>query len=182
VGSAADEALTRFPGLDLDACLGEAAFCGDADLVRRLLAEGLPPDGTSGKGVALFEAIREPEGFFTSDSEEVTRLLLDAGANVNQRDRRDGRSPLHYAQDPRAARMLLERGADPNAQANDGSTPLHECAEYGNVETARLLLAAGADACLSDSSGRTPRDVARAQDEDGFLDDESVALLQLFGN
>lgn len=180
MGSAAEEARRTFPGLDLDACLGEAAFRGDVDLVRGLLAEGMPPDGTSGNGVALFEVIREPEGSFMSDSEEITRLLLDAGANVNQRDKRDGRTPLHYAQDPRAVRMLLERDADPNAQADDGWTPLHECAEHGNLWSARLLLEAGADPSLRDRSGRTPLDVAREEHPEDYGDDEfDMTLHQL---
>jgi ankyrin repeat protein len=41
--------------------------------------------------------------------------------------------------------MLLEAGADANLAANDGATPLIHAARAGDLELARLLLAAGAD-------------------------------------
>lgn len=45
-----------------------------------------------------------------------------------------------------AVRLLLERGADPNArEAGDNTYPLHWAAANGHVETARALLDAGGD-------------------------------------
>jgi ankyrin repeat protein/uncharacterized glyoxalase superfamily protein PhnB len=44
------------------------------------------------------------------------------------------------------ARLLLERGADPNArEAGDNTTPLHWAAAHGHLEIVRRLLDAGAD-------------------------------------
>jgi uncharacterized glyoxalase superfamily protein PhnB len=44
------------------------------------------------------------------------------------------------------ARLLLERGADPNArEAGDNTTPLHWAAAHGHLDIVRRLLDAGAD-------------------------------------
>lgn len=48
--------------------------------------------------------------------------------------------------DLQALRALLEGGADPGVALGDGLTALHIAAEEGNVDMARLLLDAGADA------------------------------------
>ncbi|MEO4046057.1 ankyrin repeat domain-containing protein [Pseudomonas sp. CAU 1711] len=47
---------------------------------------------------------------------------------------------------PQAMQFLLERGADPNQRNPFGKTPLMYSAQHNQLETARLLLAAGADA------------------------------------
>mmetsp|Transcript_6485 Transcript_6485/g.15317 ORF Transcript_6485/g.15317 Transcript_6485/m.15317 type:complete len:96 (-) Transcript_6485:1645-1932(-) len=46
----------------------------------------------------------------------------------------------------KSTRLLLEAGADVDAKANDGSTPLHMASLSGCFESSRLLLDAGADA------------------------------------
>lgn len=43
-------------------------------------------------------------------------------------------------------------------------TPLHHAAQYGAMETARLLIAQGADFDARDWQGRTPLDLADAED------------------
>jgi ankyrin repeat protein len=55
-----------------------------------------------------------------------------------------------------AVRKLLERGADVNAQDNDGDAPLHGAAQNGNVEILDLLLAKGANPNLKNKQGGTP--------------------------
>lgn len=50
---------------------------------------------------------------------------------------------------------LLENGADANARAADGSTPLMFAATFGQVEVVRALLAAGAAADAVDGRGWT---------------------------
>ncbi len=60
-----------------------------------------------------------------ADSETLT-LLIDKGAKVNE-PAKDGRTPLHFAVKRingfAVARVLLEAGADPSLQDEDGRTP-----------------------------------------------------------
>ena len=57
---------------------------------------------------------------------------------------------------PLSVRLLLEHGADVNARAKNGSTPLHIASTFGAPEVARVLLEHGADVNARDADGRTP--------------------------
>ncbi|PLC62302.1 hypothetical protein B7L68_07655 [Thermoproteus sp. CP80] len=61
-----------------------------------------------------------------------------------------------YKGDVRRVKELLEKGADPNAQDEDGSTPLHAAAFGGHVDVVRLLLEQGANPNAKDKHGFTP--------------------------
>ena len=54
---------------------------------------------------------------------------------------------------PAAVRLLLERGADPRARSTRGDTPLTFAARDGNVDSARLLVEAGADVNEATATG-----------------------------
>ena len=59
---------------------------------------------------------------------EVIRLLLQYGAAVNQTDKAHYKTGLHVAceaQSVACVQYLLDAGADPNVQAEQGCTPLH---------------------------------------------------------
>ena len=56
--------------------------------------------------------------------------------------------------------MLLKAGANPNAQDDDGITPLHEFARKGDEGAVMQLLAAGADSSLQDKKQQSACDVA----------------------
>jgi ankyrin repeat protein len=75
----------------------------------------------------------------------------------------DRRTPLHGAADVGStdvARLLLDRGADPDAAARYDLRPLHAVASRGDTAMADLLLRHGADSTLADSFGWTPVQVA----------------------
>jgi ankyrin repeat protein len=97
--------------------------------------------------------------------EEIARVLLDAGANVN--GAKGETSPLDWTvsrKQPnlKLAKLMIDRGADVNR--HDGlekETPLHYAAKYGNVELAKMLLNAKADPRAKDWRGKTALDLAK---------------------
>jgi len=78
---------------------------------------------------------------------EAMKALIAKGAAVN----RPGWSPLHYAASgpsPAAVAMLLELGAQVDARAPNGNTPLMLAARYGSEDSVVQLLRKGADRTL----------------------------------
>jgi hypothetical protein len=89
-----------------------------------------------------------------------TRQLVSLGAKV----RREGWTPLHYAASgPNAevVRFLLDQGAEINAIAPNGASPLMMAARYGAEDSVRLLLARGADKRVRNSLNQSAADYAR---------------------
>ena len=65
--------------------------------------------------------------------------------------------------DLRIVSQLLASGADVNARAAGGYTPLHIAAFHDDVSIVNTLLAHGAAAEARDDQGRTPLTIAEAQ-------------------
>eukprot|EP00959_Pyramimonas_sp_CCMP1952_P321561 6728887-Pyramimonas_sp.AAC.1 len=59
-----------------------------------------------------------------------------------------------------AVRVLVELGADCNAKAADGGTPLHSAADQGRVQAVRALVELGADYNVKAAYGSTPLHLA----------------------
>jgi len=112
-----------------------------AGTVRQLLAQGYAADERGGDGLtALMWAAR-------AGAVDAMTALLDAGADPNARDARNGWTPLFHAvhtHQVEAVRLLLDRGVDPN-QRVALLTPLLMAAADADPSIVRLLLAHGAD-------------------------------------
>jgi ankyrin repeat protein len=139
----AQQLLAENPQLDIF----EAAAVGKSDRVRELLdedpslANAWADDGFQPLGLSVF--FGHPE---------TAKVLLDAGSEVNSASRNDFKvMPLHSAcavrdADKRyeLAKMLLERGADPNARQKDEFTPLTAADQVGDMRLRELLVQHGA--------------------------------------
>jgi uncharacterized protein len=74
----------------------------------------------------------------------MAQRLLERGARIQ----RPGWSPVHYAAaapTPAVLALLLDRGASPDVDSPNRTTPLMMAARYGSEAAVRLLLARGAD-------------------------------------
>ncbi|KAJ8335791.1 hypothetical protein SKAU_G00391330 [Synaphobranchus kaupii] len=103
----------------------------------------------------------------TGNVEHVGMLLQD-GVDVNAVNR-FGRTPLQVMMmgNTAVARLLLENGANPNVSDHStGTTPLHDAAREGFLDTVKLLIQFQADISVKDYRSRRPIDLAQ---ENGHL-------------
>ena len=149
-----------------------ASTSGTAALVQALLDAGADPNMTLQMGeTPLMAAAR-------SGNLPAIELLLEHGAEVNATERERGQTALMWAAaqgHADATRLLVDHGADLHARtavwnqlentagntngagnidlAHGGSTPLMFVARNGDVETARTLVAVGANVNDTAASG-----------------------------
>jgi ankyrin repeat protein len=120
--------------------LFDAAESGDADAVRRLLAEGVDPDAwNAGHSAAIHLAARRKHI-------EVVRALLDGGADANRQEEGLGLTALLnalHARDEQTARLLIARGADVTL-AGGGYAPIIVASSNGSRPMLELLIEHGA--------------------------------------
>ena len=115
---------------------------GNNAMVETLLKAGADPNTVLPAGeTALMTCAR-------SNSVQAVKSLLDSGANVNAKESRQGQTALMWAvaqKHPAVAQVLIDRGADVHARSHGGFTPLLFAARTGDVDSARILLGAGAN-------------------------------------
>ncbi len=94
---------------------------------------------------------------------EKLASLVRMGADPNSCRTVTGRSALCHEPEyleandvPMWLSDLITVGADPNVRQEDGSTPLHWAAEWGNLPAVDFLLSRGVPASAYDNSGRSP--------------------------
>lgn len=182
-------------GLDINADMGggvtllmKAANIGAPEMVALLIRKGAEVNltGPSGEN-ALLKALSN-----SRHTHDIVPLLLDAGADVQATNKRNGYNAVWKAmagirkgmlREPGTLTLqkLLESGADPNARMISrnkryaGMTPLMSISQKGFTHIAELLLAYGADPDLATDAGKTAMDFAKEKKRKDI-----VALLSNF--
>jgi ankyrin repeat protein len=170
-------ANAKLKGTFDNSALYEACVNGNAALVEALLKAGVDANSTRGEGeTALMTASR-------TGNVDTVKALLAHGANVNAKEQWRQETALMWAASenhPEAVQALIAAGADVNAKSTvwdwpklklrsgdlgvvlpgGGFSALMYAARQGSLESARLLVAGGADLNYKEPQGYTPLLVA----------------------
>ena len=100
-------------------------------------------------------------------------LQLDGGTNFVNARTRSGLTPLHFISKTAGnldcqrsqLELLLQHGADIYARDNDGNTPAHTFAYWGDFECLQVLIDAGFDLRTRGKCGKTILHCARVKRE-----------------
>jgi hypothetical protein len=122
---------------------------------------------------------------------EIARLLLAAGADVSAARNRRRSQPLHYASDGylenpawNAAsqvamiRLLVEAGANIDAQDKNGATPLHRAVRTRCAAAAKCILDAGGNPTIRNKPGSAPLHLAVQNTGRGGSGSEKARIAQ----
>ena len=176
IGAGADVDLTNDYGVTP---LSLACTNGSAEVVARLLDAGADPEVRTEGETALMTAVR-------TGSIDVVELLIAHGADLGATELASGQTLLMTAaaeMHPALVRLLLARGADVHVRSVVGFTSLLFAVRAGDLESARLLIGAGASAnerfpAAGGVPGAPPAD---NDDEDG-APRGTTALILAIGN
>jgi ankyrin repeat protein len=154
--------------------LHEASLVANVSMMEALLKAGANPNATYGSGeTPLMTAAR-------TGQVDGVKLLLDQGANIEASEEFRGQTPLMFAAAENHAevvKLLIDHGAQVNVRSRKfafekvsmagggafmdrpegGLTPLFFAAREGAMETAQVLIAAGAELNVTETQyGFTP--------------------------
>ncbi|WP_349967135.1 ankyrin repeat domain-containing protein [Wolbachia endosymbiont of Armadillidium arcangelii] len=102
--------------------------------------------------------------------ENVAKVLVAAGADVNKKDSKHKKFPLHLAAENGHAEVVeffLNKGISVNVMDKEGNTPLHYAADNGNRKTISILIRKNADPWLKNFHDKTPVDIYASKHPNG---------------
>jgi hypothetical protein len=136
-----------------DNTLRNAVGFDDLSTVQWLISHHEPPNASLNS--MLVSAIISDK----PNSLGILKLLLDAGADPNATD---SRTPVIFTalSNPKALDLLLDRGANVNADYGTGNTPIQMAALWGRFKAIPVLARHGADLNEPGLNGMTPLTVA----------------------
>ena len=136
--------------------LSQACTNGSAEFVRLLLNSGANPNlGVATGETPLMTCAK-------TGNAEAVRLLVEHDAAVNAKEPTQNQTALMWAaaeRHPNVVGALIAAHADLKAHTKDGFTAIHFAARVGDLESVKLLLAAGVDVNLQTQSGEPPQAV-----------------------
>lgn len=96
------------------------------------------------------------------DMPNIKRLIASDAGLIKATDD-EGKTPVHWSiechptgRETEALEFLITKGADVNAKAKNGTTPLQRASQLDLLDTAKLLIGKGADVNLKGWDGETP--------------------------
>ena len=153
-----------------------ASAYGHTEIVKMLIEAGADVNATASSDLVKWKK-RPPRHYHNpfgkplggtalvyascSGHTDVVKLLIEAGADVNKKDKKNRYTVLMVASSAghtEVAKLLIEAGANVNAQDKGGNTALLDASWRGETEIVKLLIEGGADVNAMiqvDSVGRT---------------------------
>lgn len=107
------------------------------EVLRMLIALGASPHIPDRRGFTPIHCV-SGHGFY-EDAIAMAEILIEAGADVNARSKVHGFVPLHEARTARMIDFLLQHGADPTIENDEGQTPGEYLREHDEIEEAEHL-------------------------------------------
>jgi ankyrin repeat protein len=122
--------------------LSEACINGNAAFVRALLKSGANPNTPVATGeTPLMTCAR-------TGNADAVRMLIEYGATVNAKEPMQNQTALMWAaaeRHPDVVKAFIDAHADLTANSKQGFTAIHFAARVGDLESVKLLVAAGVD-------------------------------------
>jgi len=145
---------------------------GDFQMVQLFLNHGANPNIETIMDSPIHRAIRE-------SSENIIKLLIDRGANINIMPEILGATALRLLAtrdvSDELIKLIISHSDNIDKPTRSNLTALHCAAMYNNLRLAKHLIEAGADMTLVAYDNKTALDLAR---DEGF--DDMVKLIESF--
>jgi uncharacterized protein len=130
--------------------LSQACTNGDTALVRSLLRSGANANLAIATGETPLMTCAK------TGTTDAVRLLVEFGAKIDASEPSQGQTALMWAiaeKHPDVVQALIGAHADLKLASKQGFTPIHFAARVGDLESLKLLLAAGVDVNLPTAAG-----------------------------